>query len=157
MECIEFAPQELGKWLFVGPRHSKTHIWSAETFCDYLEFLSGELRLRRKQLGLSLADKALIICDSASQHSSKKFPILKQRWSEQNNCEPWMARIAEAFYLQHMIGSTRSRHSVASFGVVSLAPPRSGHRICMDDLVGLNEADREQERTLQLGRTANPS
>ena len=45
-------------------------------------------------------------------------------------------------YIYHYISIS---NSVASFGVVSLAPPRSGHRICMDDLVGLNEADREQE------------
>ena len=77
--------QELSEWVYVAPLHSKTHIWSAETFLTYLKFLEGEIRQRRKQLNLSLDDRCLILCDTACQHSSQKFKMLKDAWCEQHN------------------------------------------------------------------------
>ena len=56
----------------------------------FLEFFAGELRERRKRLGLGLEHRALLLCDQATQHSSKKFEALKQRWMEQHNVESWI-------------------------------------------------------------------
>lgn len=88
LECTVRMPQELGKFIYVGPLHHKTHIWSSETMIDYLAFLAEELRHRRKALNLKWSDKCLILCDQASQHSSKKFATLKEQWMAQHNAEP---------------------------------------------------------------------
>ena len=95
--------QELEEWLEVGPLHSKTHIWSAETMLSYLQFFGEELRERRRRLGLTLEDRALLICDSACQHSSKKFVILKDAWAKQFNVAPslleWAWLLLSSWYL----------------------------------------------------------
>ena len=75
----------------------RTHIWSSETMLSFLSFLEGELCQRRKQHGLSLSDKCLILCDyasqhssrkfSASQHSSRKFTSMKETWCRQHNAD----------------------------------------------------------------------
>lgn len=77
--------QELAQWLVVGPLQHRTHIWSSETMMAFLEQMAGELRLRRRQLGLDLSHRALLVCDFASQHSSKKFRCLKEAWMRQHH------------------------------------------------------------------------
>ena len=84
--CVLF--EELSPWLEIGPSQTRSHIWTSETFLAYLNFLAGELRSRRRALGLSLKDAAMVICDCASQHSSLKFPSLKREWMRQHNCAP---------------------------------------------------------------------
>ncbi|CAK9044101.1 Malate dehydrogenase 2 [Durusdinium trenchii] len=79
------ANQELAKWLYIAPLQSKTHIWSSETMLTFLDFMAGELRARRRELNLDISQKAMIVCDMASQHSSKKFAALKEAWSQQHN------------------------------------------------------------------------
>ena len=63
-------------------------MWTCETFVSYLDLLGGELRARRRALSLTIEDAALIICDSASQHSSLKFPSIKKEWMRQRNAVP---------------------------------------------------------------------
>ena len=51
----------------------------------FLDFFAQELRERRRRLGLSLEDRALVVCDFAPQHSMKHFESLKREWSVQHN------------------------------------------------------------------------
>jgi hypothetical protein len=77
--------QELAKWIFIGPLQSKSHIWNGDTMQAYLAFLTEELRARRREVGVGLESKALVICDSATQHSASKFAKMREIWSAQNN------------------------------------------------------------------------
>lgn len=52
--------------------------------------MAGELRARRRQLNLDRSHKALLICDFASQHSSKKYRHLKEQWMLQHNAETFI-------------------------------------------------------------------
>ncbi|CAK8999424.1 unnamed protein product, partial [Durusdinium trenchii] len=54
---------------------------------SFLEHMAGELRARRRQLNLDRSHKALLICDFASQHSSKKYRHLKEQWMLQHNAD----------------------------------------------------------------------
>ncbi|CAK9057185.1 Protease 2 (Oligopeptidase B) (Protease II) [Durusdinium trenchii] len=56
--------QELEPWLFIAEPQQRSHIWSAESFMHYLDFLAQEVRERRKALHLKHTDAALIICDN---------------------------------------------------------------------------------------------
>lgn len=82
--------QELEAWLYIAPLHSRTHIWSQDTFMDYLSFLEKEIRCRRRMLKLDRPAAALVICDCASQHSLKKYAAMKRAWCENNNVVPWL-------------------------------------------------------------------
>ena len=64
---------------------TRSHMWTSSTLLKYLEFLSVELRLRRKALGLTIADRALIMCDKASVHSSPMFQRQRQNWEREQN------------------------------------------------------------------------
>lgn len=77
--------EELECWLQIGPLQGRTHIWCADTFLEYMEFLTGEVRARRRQLGLDRKATALIICDCASQHAIEKFFAMKMQWCAQHN------------------------------------------------------------------------
>lgn len=80
--------QELAEWIELGPAQLKTHIWTAETFQCYLEFLAKEVRARRRSLNLSLKHRCLVFCDAATQHSSDKYARLQEAWQEQHNIAP---------------------------------------------------------------------
>lgn len=80
--------QECKSWLQIGPLQDRSHIWSSETFLDYMCFLEGEIRSRRRALGLDITARALVICDCASQHSIKKFFSIKDRWCKKHNVVP---------------------------------------------------------------------
>lgn len=53
----------------------------------FLDFMAGELRARRRELNLDISQKAMIVCDMASQHSSKKFAALKEAWSQHSTTQ----------------------------------------------------------------------
>lgn len=61
-------------------------MWSSSTLLAYLSFLSTELRQRRRSLGLSMADRALILMDRAAVHSCVTFKPVRDQWSKDNNC-----------------------------------------------------------------------
>lgn len=88
LAILAFSSQELGKWLFIAPLQSKTHMWTSTTMLTFLEFMAEELRARRRALNLDLSAKAMIVCDMAPQHSAKKFAALKQAWMDQHNAVP---------------------------------------------------------------------
>ena len=93
LECVcnaLFWPlwQELEPWLFIAEPQQRSHIWSAESFMHYLDFLAQEVRERRKALHLKHTDAALIICDNASQHASSKFRAFKEEWMRTHNAVP---------------------------------------------------------------------
>ena len=46
----------------------------------YLAVLTEELRARRREVGVGLESKALVICDSATQHSASKFAKMREIW-----------------------------------------------------------------------------
>ena len=77
--------QELHEWLEVAPAQGNSHIWTSETFCLYLEFLGREIRSRRRCLGLSMQDKCLIVCDTATQHSCQTYRKIHEAWAAQHN------------------------------------------------------------------------
>lgn len=99
--------EELEHSLYIAPLHAKTHIWSAKTMMAFLEFYAGELRERRRQLKLTLKDRALLLCDQATQHSSKKFEALKLAWMSQHNVEPWCQPNKQTFYVYILLDSSR--------------------------------------------------
>ncbi len=80
--------EECKSWLEIGPLQDRSHIWSCETFLDYMFFLEGEIRARRRALGLDIKSRVLVICDCASQHSIKKFFSIKDRWCAKHNVVP---------------------------------------------------------------------
>ena len=57
--------------------------------CEYLEFFALELRCRRRALGLSLKDRCLLLADSASQHSGKRFQAFKSEFCRRRNVAAW--------------------------------------------------------------------
>lgn len=77
--------QELSDWIHIAPLQCKSHIWTAETFITYLDFLEGEIRAKRRSLELSHDSPCLVICDAATQHSSTRFTRLRETWSTRNN------------------------------------------------------------------------
>ncbi len=83
----EWVGQHLSKWLVLGEELPNTHIWNESTFISYLSFLAVELRYRRKQLGLTAHDKALIICDQAGAHMSRTYRALQINWCTEHNVE----------------------------------------------------------------------
>ena len=76
---------------------------------SFLEHMAGELRARRRQLNLDRSHKALLICDFASQHSSKKYRHLKEQWMLQHN--------AETFIHSAIMFVPSLLHSLWSYGV----------------------------------------
>ena len=66
--------------------HGPSHMWTAETLGDYLQFLASELRRKRKRHGLTARSKALIIMDKAPQHSSSTFKKIRETFENDNNC-----------------------------------------------------------------------
>ena len=71
-------------WLYIAPLESRSHIWSAET---------EELRSQRRELGLTMEHRPLIICDSASQHCAQKYEQMWELWGSQNNAVPRLPNI----------------------------------------------------------------
>ena len=39
----------------------------------YLEFLGEELRAKRRELKVALDQKCLVLCDKATQHTSRRY------------------------------------------------------------------------------------
>ena len=83
----EWANRELSKWLFVAEPQPTSHIWNEENLMPYLQFLAEELRCRRRQLGLSINDRAMIMMDCAGAHVSKTFKNIQDRWCAQHNVD----------------------------------------------------------------------
>ena len=54
-----------------------------------MSFLSEELRARRRSLGLGMEHRALVIMDSATQHSTYKYQKIRDIWCSQNNAVLW--------------------------------------------------------------------
>ena len=81
--------QELSEWLEVAPPQSRTHIWGGDTMMTYLAFLGGEIRAKRRSLGLTIADRCMVICDCATQHTSKTYEQLRSAWCQQHNVAFW--------------------------------------------------------------------
>ena len=80
------AREELEAWLHVGRPKPRSHFWTAaETMCEFLDFFAGELRARRRALGLKITDRCLLIADSASQHSSNRFAAFKAEVCRRHN------------------------------------------------------------------------
>ena len=77
----------LASTLQISTRHTgNSHMWTAETLGEYLEFLSEELRRQRRRHGLTAESKALILMDKATQHSSSTFHLLRVRLERAQNC-----------------------------------------------------------------------
>ena len=85
----EWANSHLSRWLYVAEPQPQSHIWNESSLIHYLQFLAGEIRDRRSQLGLSAADRALVLMDQAGAHMSRTFKQLKDKWSEEHNIVPW--------------------------------------------------------------------
>lgn len=81
------ANVELEKYLFIEEPQSKSHVWNEATMIRYLDFLAGELRVRRVQLGLKHCHRALIMCDQAGAHMSTTFQKLQMQWCQQHNVD----------------------------------------------------------------------
>lgn len=65
--------------------HGPSHMWTAETLCEYLDFLAIELRRKRKKHGLTASAKALVLMDKAPQHSSSTFKKVRERFERDHN------------------------------------------------------------------------
>ena len=72
--------------IHIHEHDGSSHMWNATTMLHYLQFLTVQLRSRRMQLGLSVAEsRALIIADKASVHSCAVFESARKQWEEENN------------------------------------------------------------------------
>lgn len=79
--------KELSHLLYISTDHtSGSHMWTAATLPHYLEFLGVELRRRRQTLGIPMTEKAVIMCDKATVHSSVTFIRARQQFEQQFNC-----------------------------------------------------------------------
>ena len=74
-----------GKVMHIVVSESRSHMWSSSTLLQYLDFLTVELRLRRKALGLTLRDKAMVMMDKASVHSCAMFERHRKNWEVEQN------------------------------------------------------------------------
>ena len=50
--------------------------------------LQQEVRMRRKQLGCNASARALIFCDQAAAHMSRKYQRIHAKWSAEHNIDP---------------------------------------------------------------------
>lgn len=80
--------QDLKEWIHVAPLQKRSHIWTSDTMQIYLDFLAEEMRSKRRQLELPHSERALIICDQATQHCAKKYEQLLNVWQTQHNAVP---------------------------------------------------------------------
>lgn len=80
-----WANEKLGRWLYVAEPQEGTHIWNEASLIPYLDFLAGEIRKRRAELGLSGKQRALVILDQAGAHMSRTYESLQKKWCEANN------------------------------------------------------------------------
>ena len=67
----EWANSHLSRWLYIAEPQPQSHIWNESSLIHYLQFLAGEIRARRAQLGLTASDRALVLMDQAGAHMSK--------------------------------------------------------------------------------------
>ena len=81
----ELVNEKYGKFLFVAEPQPSSHVWSEGTLIHYLDFLAGEIRCRRAQLGLTGADRALVLMDQAGAHMSKTYFKLQKKWCLEHN------------------------------------------------------------------------
>ena len=81
----ELVNQKYGKFLYVADPQPSSHVWAEATLIHYLDFLGGEIRRRRAQLGLTGSDRALVLMDQAGAHMSKTFSKLQKKWCIENN------------------------------------------------------------------------
>ncbi len=95
----EWANSHLKRWLYVAEPQQQSHIWNESSLIQYLQFLAGEIRTRRAQLGLTASDKALVLMDQAGAHMSRTFKQIQQKWSQEHNVVPW----------QHLLGKSTLR------------------------------------------------
>lgn len=86
-ETVNSMNQQLQDVLQISTcHHGPSHMWTAETLGDYLQFLQIELRRKRKKHGLTIDSKALVIMDKAPQHQSSTFKKLRERFERDHNC-----------------------------------------------------------------------
>lgn len=64
---------------------TNSHMWTSSTLLQYLQFLTTELRIRRKALGLTIKDRAMILCDKATVHSCSMYERHRKQWQQENN------------------------------------------------------------------------
>ena len=84
---IKALNEDLRAFLHISTEHvSKSHMWNAATLPLYLEFLGGEVRRRRQELGLSFEHKALVLADKAAVHGSLTFARVREQFEERFNC-----------------------------------------------------------------------
>ena len=65
----------------------KTHMWNGETCVKFFDWVSREIRRKRKSLGYTNAEDApvLAICDRAPSHQSQVFQEMRTKWARENN------------------------------------------------------------------------
>ena len=64
---------------------TNSHMWTSSTLLQYLQFLTTELRIRRKALGLTIKDRSMILCDKATVHSCSMYERHRKQWQQENN------------------------------------------------------------------------
>ena len=78
---------ELRDVLEISTQHTgPSHMWTAETLNFYLQFLTKELRSKRKKHNLPFSARGMILMDKAPQHSSSTFRQLRERFERDANC-----------------------------------------------------------------------
>lgn len=79
--------REMERYLHIAEPQPKSHVWAEGSLIPYLDFLAGELRARRKALGLTGQHRALILMDQAGAHMSRTFETIQRKWCEENNVD----------------------------------------------------------------------
>ena len=88
-------------------------MWDSQTCLVFLErFVARLLAIRRKELGLTVADRAMIICDAAPVHQKDAFLVLRNNFCKQHNC--------------YIFGSDAHAETKVPKGIGAVAAPNDG-------------------------------
>ena len=84
---VERVNQNLRGVLHVSTQHAaeKTHMWTSRTLPEYLQFLAGEIRAKRQQLGLDATHKCLVLCDAAGVHGAGALASIRECFEKEAN------------------------------------------------------------------------
>lgn len=63
------------------------HMWNGETCVQFLDWVAGELRRKRRELGITDArqNPALLLCDRCPSHMSSVFLEMRKQWAKENS------------------------------------------------------------------------
>ena len=71
--------------MFFARTGTDSHMWSGKTVVQFFELMTRILRAKRRRLGLTANDRAMLLCDRCPSHSSQQYSDLREQWSREMN------------------------------------------------------------------------